>query len=398
MLKINRHLRITLCVVLFFTASISLTAQTDEELGKIAAQAISLFQAQEFVAALPHFEKLAKAMPDEGQIRFLYGFCLIAKSKQVTDTTEAKQLSEKALSEFKEAKMLGAKDPAVDTFIAMLGGGPAPTNSGGEPMYSKNPEAEKTMNQAESLFAQSKYDEAIKLFEKALALDPTIYDAATSGGDCFVAKSDWENAEKWYQKGIAIDPNREKAYRYSATPFMRQKKYDLARDRYIEAYIVEPYNSMSSRGINQWANVTSRSLKHPEVAVPEIAIDAKGKATPKIKIDAADTSMSPWLAYIAVRESWAGGKFAKAFPKESKYRHSVAEESEALRAAVKESQDQKSANKHFQTLAQLDKDGLLEAFVILALADDGIADDHPEYLKTNRPKLRQYVANYVIQK
>jgi hypothetical protein len=29
--------------------------------------------------------------------------------------------------------------------------------------------------------------------------------------------------------------------------------------------------------------------------------------------------------------------------------------------------------------------------------DEGVAQDHPEYLKNNRPKLRLYVANYVIQ-
>ena len=79
------------------------------------------------------------------------------------------------------------------------------------------------MIEAESFFAQSKYDEAIKLFEKVLMLDPKVYQAAVSGGDSYVAKSDWENAEKWYQRAIAIDPTRETAYRYSATPFMTQK-------------------------------------------------------------------------------------------------------------------------------------------------------------------------------
>jgi len=41
---------------------------------------------------------------------------------------------------------------------------------------------------------------------------------------------------------------------------------------------------------------------------------------------------------------------------------------------------------------------VLEAFVLMAKADEGIADDHADYLKNNRPKLRQYVLSYVITK
>src|ERR1051325_966210 len=112
------------------------------------------------------------------------------------------------------------------------------------------------MVEAENDFGQSKYDEAVKLYQKAFALDPKLYSAALYAGDCYTSKSDWENAEKWYQKAIAVDPNRETAYRYSATPLMKQKKYDQARDRYVEAFITEPYNSMTGQGLSQWAQVT----------------------------------------------------------------------------------------------------------------------------------------------
>ena len=358
-----------------------------------------LFKEEQYAEAIPHLELLVKAMPAEGKIRFMYGWSLVAKSKQISETEEAKKLSAKALEQFKEAKRLGLNDPANDSLIAILSGQPSTgTDIGSAPNYSANPQAEKLMNDAESLYAQSKYDEAIKLFEQALALDSKIYMAGTSGGDSYVAKGDWENAEKWYQKAIAIDPNRETAYRYSATPLMKQKKYDQARDRYIEAYIVEPYSSMSSRGINQWAQITGKNLGHPEVEIPDFTFDNKGKAIPKAPMSANDRSISPWLTYLATRESWKNEKFSKAFPKEQQYRHTLMEEVESLRGAVKAAQDQKSPNKQFEVLDRLDKEGLLEAFVLLAQPDEGIARDQVEYLKNNRPKLRQYVANYVIQK
>ncbi len=398
MLKKFPTLRILVCVVMLFTASATLSAQTEHELAQATVQAVTLFDKQAFAEALPHLEVLIKGLPDNPQVRFMYGFSLVAKSKQTSNEDEAKQLSVKALEALREAKRLGFKDQMNDTLIAMLSGQSAAPVGDEGPAYSLNKDAEKAMREAESLFAQSKYEEAVKLFDKALELDPKLYQAAVSGGDCFIQKGDWANAEKRYQKAIGIDPNRETAYRYSATPFMKQKKYDEARDRYIEAYVVEPYNRMSSRGINQWAGTTGKNLQHPAIDVPELTFDTKGKAIPKTAIDPKDAAASPWLAYLTARESWKNGKFAAAFPKEQQYRHSLPEEAESLRAAVKAAQSSKSANKQFETLAQLDKDGVLESYILLARANEGISEDHPAYLKDNRQKLKLYVANYVIQK
>jgi hypothetical protein len=47
-------------------------------------------------------------------------------------------------------------------------------------------------------------------------------------------------------------------------------------------------------------------------------------------------------------------------------------------------------------LKQLDDEGLLEAFILMARPDDGIAADYQAYLKTNREKLRRYVTQNVI--
>jgi hypothetical protein len=47
-------------------------------------------------------------------------------------------------------------------------------------------------------------------------------------------------------------------------------------------------------------------------------------------------------------------------------------------------------------LAKLDKEGLLESFILLALPDAGIAQDYPAYRRTNLEDLRRYVKQYVL--
>ncbi|MBK8467389.1 MAG: tetratricopeptide repeat protein [Chloracidobacterium sp.] len=266
----NSLLRLFASIAFICAAFVSLNAQTEREVAEAVVQGLKLFEQERFIEAMPYVETALKAIPDQPELHFMYGWGLVAKSKQTSDTNEAKKLSAQALDRFIKAKELGFENQENDEMIAILSGKAVPA---AKPAYSLNKDAEKYMVEAENYFAQSKYDEAIKKYEMALTLDPKIYQAALYGGDSYTAKSDWENAEKWYQRGIAIDPNRETAYRYSGTPLMKQKKYDVARDRYIEAYITEPYNKMSSRGIGQWAEATGAKLGHPVIDVPEITFE-----------------------------------------------------------------------------------------------------------------------------
>lgn len=388
--------RLLAIFTVLIVTSFATHAQTNQELADATVKAIGFYKDGRCIEAIPYFEVVLKAIPDSDNAHFMYGKCLLFKSKQTKNTDEAKQLSAKALDEFNKAKQLGLKNPENDTLITLLSGKATVSDEG--PTYSLNKEADKLMVDAENFFAQSNYDEAIKKYEKALALDPNIYQAALGLGDCYTQKSDWARAEIWYQRGIAIDPMRETAYRYSGTPLMQQNKTDEARERYIEAYITEPYNNMSRRGITQWAQVTGMKLGHPNVDIPVLNFDSAGKATPQKAINADDAAARPWLAYLLVRESWHKEKFAKTFPDEREYRHTLQEEAEALHAVALAAAEQKATGPSFDWLTKMDREGLLESYVLLARADEGISKDHPAYLKLNRPKLHQYVATYVIRK
>ena len=217
-------------------------------------------------------------------------------------------------------------------------------------------------------------------------------------------KGDYAQAEAWYQRAIAINPNRETAYRYSATPLMKQRKFEQARDRYVEAFISEPFSRFSVSGLSQWARATNTALAHPDIDIPtKVTFDEKGDA--KIDLDASallggkDDGSFAWIAYGAARSSWHKEKFAKAFPKEKAYRHTLAEEADALRSVLAVATGDKQVKRLSPSLAKLkklDEAGLLEAYILLARADEGIAADYPSYLEQNRDKLRRYVLEYVI--
>ena len=192
-------------------------------------------------------------------------------------------------------------------------------------------------------------------------------------------------------------------------PFLNQEKYDLARERYVEAYVVEPYNSYATSGIVQWSKATNTRLAHPRMDIPKFEIGEDGKAKSTISLsslfgDEEDPAALSWIGYTATRTEWHEKKYAATFPDAKQYRHTLIEEAEALRSVIeiaKELQGKKKKKKigtQFRTLIELDEKGLLEAYILLAIPDNGIAQDHAGYLKNNRAKLRQYVLEYVIVK
>ena len=386
--------------LLTVAAPVSINAQTGDDLAALKKQVRVLTEQTKLTEALPLLEKLAAAEPNNAETHFYLGFALVAQANATVEDRDRKALRARARSEFIRSKSLGNDDPLIE---AMVGSMAADGSEG--PDFSKNIGANLLMVKAESFFSQGKMEEALKNYQKALILDPTLYEAALFSGDVFTQRGDFAQAEVWYQKAIAINPNRETAYRYSATPLMKQSKYDEARDRYVEAFITEPYNRFTAVGLTNWGQTTRTALGHPQIEIPSsVTFDDKGDA--KINLDASvllggkDDGSFAWISYGATRTLWQKEKFAKTFPNETSYRHSLAEEVDALRSVITMATSDKKSKTLSPALAKLKKlndEGLLEAFVLMARPDQGIAKDHPAYLKANRDKLRRYVLTYVLK-
>ncbi|MFN7931308.1 MAG: tetratricopeptide repeat protein [Blastocatellia bacterium] len=381
-----------------FGAPFLLYAQTGENVQALKEKVGALIQQQKYTEALPLLEKLATAEPRDADIQFHLGFALLAQGNNTKDRAVRKALRVRGRNAFLKSKELGNTKPLVDGLIQSI----PPDGSGGN-SFSDNDEANDLMVEAEAFFGQGKMDEALKNYQKALQLDPKSYEAALFCGDVYAHKGDFAQSEIWYQKAIAINPNKETAYRYSATPLMKQGKTEAARDRYIEAFICEPYSKFALQGLVQWGQATSTKLAHPNIEIPsDVKFDEKGDA--KIDLNAslllsgAQDGSFAWITYGTTRSLWHKEKFAKTFPNEKTYRHSLAEEADAIRSVLSLAiGDKKVKNLHpaLAKLKKLNDEGLLEAWILLARPDQGIAEDHAAYLKQNRDKLRRYVLEYV---
>ena len=379
--------------IIFISLPAAASAQKeDPQVLKIRAK--ELVDQLKMPEALPLYEKLVVELPSDPDVFFYYGLSLLGQAANITDEAAARQLRIKARNAFVTAQKLGNDTILLKGFIEGI---PLDGSPGGG--FSDNKEAERLMQQGEAAFTSGRLDDALTAYESALKADPLCYHAALFIGDVHTQKGNFSKALTSYKHAISIDPNKETAYRYSATPLMRQNKYDEARDLYIEAFVIEPYNKLAVSGIIQWAQATKTSLGHPKIDVPTITVGADGKtqSTLNLSSDPSDGSLA-WATYASTRDEWRKVKFAKQFPGQA-YRHSLAEEVDALRSVVSTATTMKPKNLNGQIalLAQMDKDGVLEAYVLMAIPDQGIAQDHRQFLIAHRDKLKLYVTKYVIQ-
>jgi tetratricopeptide (TPR) repeat protein len=397
--KTTARLVLPALILLLAFAPPPLRAQTDDSVDVMKQKTAELIKEGKLTESVPLLEKLILAEPTEPKHQFNLGFGLLAQSTNSQDAAERKALRIRARNAFIKSKELGTTEPVV---AALIEGIPADGSEGAS--FSPNPTANGLMTAAEAYFSQGKMDEALASYQKALEIDSTIYEAALFSGDVYMQKGDYAQAEVWYQKAIAINPNRETGYRYSATPLMKQGKTLEARDRYIEAYITEPYSKFAQAGLVQWGQITKTTLAHPKIDFPvTVTYDADGKINinmdASIMLSKAQDGSSAWIVYGGTRKIWKDEKFAKTFPTETTYRHSLAEEVDALRTVLSlaaEDKKIKTLNPSLAKLKKLNDEGLLEAYILIAKPDEGISRDFPDYLKNHRDKLRQYAVEYVI--
>jgi tetratricopeptide (TPR) repeat protein len=366
-------------------------------------RALKLLENSKPTEALPILERLTQTNPEDGQAMFYFGFAILAQAQSLTDPNARKQSRIRARAAMLKARESGYKSPLMDSILDSV-----PADGGEEQKYSTNAEADRAMREGEAAFVKGNFDAALLAYQRALTHDPKLYEAALFAGDMYFKKGQAFKAAEWYERAVQIAPDRETAYRYSASPLMKAGKLDEARSRYIEAVVAEPFNRLAWAGIARWAEEASVKLAHPQIEVPTNVTTQKDAGT-TLEVDpnmllGKDDGTAAWLVYGLTRMSWAREKFAREFPGEKGYRHTLREEAEALRAVVESVKAQTKDNKiktldpSLARLVKLHDEGLLEAYILFARVDEGISQDYFEYRKTNRDKLRRYLSEYVTAK
>jgi tetratricopeptide (TPR) repeat protein len=362
-------------------------------------QALELYRQHKLPQAAELWEKVIAKYPKDMGAHEALGASLL--SRAATQTNPAKKTADRlrARAELLRAKELGDNS---DLCKVLLSGIP---EDGSDTAFSSNKEVEAAMKHAEAAFAKADWAEAIKEYQRALELDPRLYLAAVDIGDSYFRLKKWDSAGEWFARAVAIDPNQEVAYRYWADALMADGKMKEAREKFIQGVVAFPYAKTSWVGLNGWLTRNHLAYNKIQIKVPQgPASDGKGGTV--ITIDPASMGKNDggdaWMSYPLERALWKSEKFAKEYPNEKGYRHSLKEEVDALSmvatvfAEMQQKKKLQAPDTDLVILSRLQAEGMLEPFVLLVRADDDIVRDYAAYQAAHRDKLIQFVDKYVV--
>ena len=370
-------------------------AQEDE-----AARANALYSAGKRVDALPLYEDLTKAHPNEWMYQERLADCLGAKATQLSDPAEVKALRTRERDAAKRAvelgdpnyfaQLLAKTDPDASTKIA-------PASPGGE-----------LLQEGEKAFTAGDYQTALAKYAAAEEADPKLYLAPLFAGDTAYQQRDLKTAAKWFAWAIEVDPNRETAYRYWGDALLRiGNDPAAAKPKFIDAIVAEPYNKLAWQGLQQWAQREQAVLLAPKIERPAApVVDPKKPNNITINIGPGKTDdkqhpgASAWLGYSLLRASYRGDQFKKEFPGEKEYRHTLKEEDAALTVVATMLKEKKVApeklDESLRNLVELSDAGMLDCWILINAADQGIAQDYDAYRNQHRQLLHDYIERFVV--
>ena len=357
---------------------------------------MALFREGKRLEALPLLEDLAQKTPQDSDVVVALAASLVEHAATLSDSSAAAKERFRARDLLQRAWSLGNTSPIAENLRQLLEELPP----SGAIKFSDNPAVEQAMNAGEAAFARRDFDEALKDYSKALDLEPSNYSAALFTANTYDKQNNFPKAAEWYERAIQLDPNIETAYRYYADMLAKQSDMVKARSMLIHAAVAEPYNKIVWREIRAWATINHTAFNIVFVAIPMPQKAAGNSSNPSAEL------LPAWQTYYSVKEDWKkGGRFQKQFPQEREYRHSLAEDSEALSASAQvldnlkkdhKSSEQVASDPSASLLLKLRDAGLLDPYVLFSLGDDGIARDYSAYRSKNRDKLESYMDKFVM--
>jgi tetratricopeptide (TPR) repeat protein len=368
--------------------------KTDAEVQKEDQQAEALFQQQNYMGALPLFEDLHQQRPQSTVFQERLAMILLAKAATEA-SADAAVTRERAHKLLLDAKAAGDNSNLVQILLERLSAPAAPST--GPP----SPGAE-AMAKAEKAFTSGDLKGAVAFYQQAAEADPKLYEAPLFAGDTEYKLKNYDEAGVWFAKAIAINPNRETAYRYWGDALLHKGDQKGAQSKFIDAVIADPYSKAPWIGLKQWADAIHARLASPPITLPKQPVpDEKGNVNVTIDPSTAGSPTSgAWLVYSMNPMVWRSTEFKKHYPDEKVYRHSLAEEAQGLRTVIAFVTEKKipedKLDPTLKSLIALDKDGMLECWILLNHADQGIAQDYAAYRATHWELLHAYMDKYVV--
>ena len=201
---------------------------------------------------------------------------------------KAEELRNAARAAARRALAIDGADPLAQEILRML------DDDGPSPLHRPKPEAIAVGNEAENLFAQRRFPEALAKYEALMRLDPQYSPAWVGAGDCHYLQKDWAGAEALFRRATEIEPLNSQAWRFLSDALLQQGKRGQAEAALLSGIAADPSQRPNWGKLDAIRAGDGLPLKSLQLyRGTRVAIGADGKATVSVDDQLKDKLATP---------------------------------------------------------------------------------------------------------
>jgi len=370
----------------------------DKQLAEKLEEAQKKMRERKFEAAVALATSAVTDSPSSSEAHALMAAAQFQLAGSIADAEKKADLSASGLYHLRLARRLDPEN------LSIYGLAKEYLASQYVPAMPRDADAAKAYLNAEKAFAEARLKDAVELYQKVNAAEPGFGKAYLHMGDCFFRNNQLKEAMECYRAATAKTPLDASAYRFGADALLRMGNVDDARQWLVNSLLADPEYPMIWADLSSQAQREGKTLERHQDIIPMqfLLLDLQNSADNGSLVETvpAETA-SAWREYLKQKRLWRQGLFKKQFPNDKFYHSSAQEELDCLRALVTEwsrvrESNSRLRNENLDFIRQLQRDGMLEAFVYLELFTEEYRNAFENWKKSNPVVAREYVERYLF--
>lgn len=252
----------------------------------------------------------------------------------------------------------------------------------------------KFFNEAEEEFAKKNYDNAAKIYKRAIEEQPDFFKASLYMGDCFYFTENYTSASEVFRTAVATFPNLLEPRKYLIDSYAKQRLYDKCMAECIQAMLIYPDLSVAVKleDAVYYQNKKMSIKWTPRKVFPNQIPDSSKVTLNLYKPEKAPKVKEPWTYYqkafdnikpfcnlkgiITKPNSLTTGKYLEVYSWE-----------EMLKNSQDPSLDQ---------ARKMQDDGYLDCYVLITCFHFDVYDQYLDFVSKRKDKVLDYYKKYII--
>jgi len=161
--------------------------------------------------------------------------------------------------------------------------------------------AEVLFVKGQTFASEGKYDQAIQVYDQALATDPKNDKVYFVKGQALAAEGKYDQAIQAYDQALATDPKNDKIYFFKGNALLYLKKNQDATDAYNAALAINPRNTAAQHNLDTAKTPIGQTVTPTSTSTPSASWQQKYQdAQDQKKVHDALSPVSPLVVFGAL--------------------------------------------------------------------------------------------------